>query len=274
MGTDTNKDAKGGGKTTVSEQAVTLEDELAAAFEETPQDDLAGQSARDPVASTLDGLGALFDGVKGVSGAALTYAAGKTLDQANRVLNRTPEQLERMGIAGRSLKDLRQVTGVTLDELAGAIDIKNPDILKAIEDGRAALPFEILLRLASFYARNNPLPFILKYARTYNPRISNMLEKIGIDKLVIEAEREMQIVQIYRKRDAARQLSDEGFERVRGFTEKAFDMALHFAASGENILMDDEIVDQPVGNDDSLAAKTKANYKSGTSSSNSEEEDQ
>ena len=133
MGTDTNKDAKGGGKTTVSEQAVTLEDELAAAFEETPQDDLAGQSARDPIASTLDGLGALFDGVKGVSGAALTYAAGKTLDQANRVLNRTPEQLERMGIAGRSLKDLRQVTGVTLDELAGAIDIKNPDILKAID---------------------------------------------------------------------------------------------------------------------------------------------
>ena len=274
MGMDTNKDAKGDGKTTVSEQVATFKDELAAELVDPSQDDFAGQSARDPIMSTLEGLGALFDGVKGVSGAALTYAAGKTLDQANRVLNSTPEQLERMGIAGRSLKDLRQVTGVTLDELAGAIDLKNPDILKAIEDGSAALPFEILLRLASFYARNNPLPFILKYARTYNPRISNMLEKIGIDKLVIEAEREMQIVQIYRKRDAARQLSDEGFERVRLFTDKAFDMALHFAASGEDILMDDEIADEPVGNDDSRAAKAKANYRGGASGPTSKGEDQ
>lgn len=198
-------------------------------------DDEPPAERRDTISSTLEGLGALFEGVRGVSGAALQYAAGKTIDQANRVINSTPEQLERMGVAGRSLKDLRQVTGITRDELARAIDLSNPDLLSAIEDGRAALPFEILLRLASFYARNNPLPFILKYARTYNPRISSMLEKIGIDKLVIEAEREMQIVQIYRSRDAARQLSDEGFEKVRAFTEHAFDMALHFAASGENI---------------------------------------
>jgi len=203
----------------------------------------ATSGSRDAISTTLEGLGALFDGVKGVSGAAIQYAAGKTLDQASRVINNTPEQLERMGIAGRSLKDLRQVTGVTLDELASAIDIKNPDILRAIEDGRAALPFEILLRLASFYSRNNPLPFILKYARTYNPKVSAILEKIGIDKLVIEAEREMQIVQIYRSRDAARQLSDEAFAKVRAFTENAFDMALHFAATGENIVIEDEAYD-------------------------------
>ncbi|MGB5325965.1 MAG: helix-turn-helix transcriptional regulator [Pseudomonadales bacterium] len=190
------------------------------------------------ISSTLEGLGALFGGVVGVSGAALQYAAGKTIDQANRVINNTPEQLERMGVAGRSLKDLRQVTGITLEELARSIDMSNTDLLSAIEEGRAAMPFEILLRLASFYARNNPLPFILKYARTYNPRISSMLEKIGIDKLVIEAEREIQIAQIYRSRDAARQLSDEGFEKVRAFTAQAFDMALHFAAGDENIEID------------------------------------
>ncbi|NND39540.1 MAG: helix-turn-helix transcriptional regulator [Pseudomonadales bacterium] len=209
---------------------------LSAQDEDVGADAPAGGST---ISSTLEGLGALFEGVVGVSGAALQYAAGKTMDQASRVINSTPEQLERMGIAGRSLKDLRQVTGISLDELAGAIDMSNTDLLSAIEEGRAALPFEILLRLASFYARNNPLPFILKYARTYNPRISATLEKIGIDKLVIEAEREMQVVQIYRSRDAARQLSDEGFEKVRAFTEHAFDMALHFAASDENIELDE-----------------------------------
>ncbi|MBT8151684.1 MAG: helix-turn-helix domain-containing protein, partial [Gammaproteobacteria bacterium] len=142
---------------------------LSAQDEDVGADAPAGGST---ISSTLEGLGALFEGVVGVSGAALQYAAGKTMDQASRVINSTPEQLERMGIAGRSLKDLRQVTGISLDELAGAIDMSNTDLLSAIEEGRAALPFEILLRLASFYARNNPLPFILKYARTYNPRIS------------------------------------------------------------------------------------------------------
>lgn len=191
------------------------------------------------VGSTLEGLGALFGGVMDLSGAALQYAAERTIDQASRIINTTPEQMERMGVAGRSLKDLRQVTGISLDELARAIDTRDTDLLSAIEEGRAALPFEILLRLASFYARNNPLPFVLKYARTYNPRISEMLEKVGVDKLVIEAEREMQVVQIYRSRDAARQLSDEAFEKVRAFTEHAFDMALHFAADEENISLDE-----------------------------------
>ncbi|MBT8148665.1 MAG: XRE family transcriptional regulator [Gammaproteobacteria bacterium] len=246
------KSSKGGRGHSGKRKPAKQEPDLVAdgEFDLPPEDDLdadseleAMQGSRDAISSTLEGLGALFDGVKGVSGAAFQYAAGKTLDQASRVINNTPEQLERMGIAGRSLKDLRRVTGITLDELANAIDLKNPDILQAIEDGRAALPFEILLRLASFYSRNNPLPFILKYARTYNPRISAILEKIGIDKLVIEAEREMQIVQIYRSRDAARQLSDEAFAKVRAFTENAFDMALHFAATGENIVIEDYVED-------------------------------
>lgn len=204
-------------------------------------EDFEDEEADHAGVSALEGLGAFFDGWKTLSGSALKYAAGKTVDQAARVIQQTPEQLEKMGIAGKSLKDLRNVAGVTLDELANAIDLQNPDILKAVEEGKAALPFEILLRLASFYARNNPIPFILKYARTYSPFISNTLEKIGIDKLVIEAEREIQFVQILRSRDAARQLSDEGFDRVREFTERAFEMALHFAASGENIEINERL---------------------------------
>lgn len=172
--------------------------------------------------------GGLFSGIQELSSAAIQFAAGKTLNTAAKFVGSTPEQLERMGIAGRSLKDLRDVTGASIEEVASAIDLKNPDLLRAVEEGKAALPFEILLKLSSFYARNNPIPFILKYTRTYSPRISRLLEMIGVDRLVISAEREIEFVQILRSRDEARELSDEEFAKVKAFTEAAFDMALKF----------------------------------------------
>lgn len=180
-----------------------------------------------------DGIGTLIGGVRSLSTSAIKLARDKTVDSATRMIGQSPEQLERMAKAGRSLQDLRTVTGASIEDVAGAIDLGNPDLLKAVEEGKAALPFEILLRLSSFYARNNPVPFILKYTRTYNPLVSKTLEKIGLDKLVIEAEREIQFVQILRSRDEARELSDEDFRRVHAFTEKAFDMALNFAAQNK-----------------------------------------
>lgn len=183
--------------------------------------------------SAMEGLGVLLDGWKELSTSALKYAAEKTRDQAAKVIKQTPEQMERMGKAGRSLRDLREVTGLTINELAQAIDLKDTDLLKSVEEGKAALPFEIILRLASFYSRNDPLPFILKYVRTYSPRISDLLEKIGLDRLAITAEREVQLLKIYRNRDAARKLSDEGFKKVLAFTDQAFEMALHFVAAQE-----------------------------------------
>ncbi|TNE78999.1 MAG: XRE family transcriptional regulator [Gammaproteobacteria bacterium] len=185
--------------------------------------------------SALEGLGTFLEGWKELSTSALKYAAEKTRDQAAKAIKQTPEQMERMGKAGRSLRDLREVAGLTINELAQAIDLKDSDLLKAVEEGKAALPFEILLRLASFYSRNDPLPFILKYVRTYSPRISELLERIGIDRLAVTAERELQLLKIYRNRDAARKLSDEGFKKVLAFTEQAFDMALHFAQEQESI---------------------------------------
>jgi len=183
--------------------------------------------------SAIEGLGVLIDGWKELSTSALKYAAEKTRDQAAKVIKQTPEQMERMGKAGRSLRDLREVAGLTINELAQAIDLKDTDLLKSVEEGKAALPFEIILRLASFYSRNDPLPFILKYVRTYSPRISELLEKIGIDRLATTAEREVQLLKIYRNRDTARKLSDEGFKKVLAFTDQAFEMALHFVAAQE-----------------------------------------
>ncbi len=182
----------------------------------------------------------LVDGIKGLSGSAVKMASEKTLDQAMKILKHTPEQMELMGKAGTSLKDLREVTGLTLSELSEAIDLKNPDLLKAAEEGKIGLPFEITLRLASFYARNDPIPFIMKYARTYNPRIWGLMKTLGLDKLTLEAERELRFLNIYRSHDSARQLSDEGFERVRAFTQRAFELALHFVSEFEKVDTEEE----------------------------------
>ena len=51
-----------------------------------------------------------------------------------------------------------------------------PVPMETVEEGKAGLPFEILLRLASFYARNDPIPFVMKYARTYSPGIWDVME--------------------------------------------------------------------------------------------------
>ena len=80
----------------------------------------------------------------------------------------------------------------------------------------------------------------MKYARTYNPRIWGLMKTLGLDKLTLEAERELQFLNIYRSHDSARQLSDEGFERVRAFTQRAFEMALYFVAEQERIDTEDE----------------------------------
>jgi hypothetical protein len=185
-------------------------------------------------------VGSLLGGLLDISGQAAKMVSENTWEQVLKMLKYTPEQLEQMGRAGTTLKDAREVAGLTLTELSSAIDLKNPDLLKTVEDGKVGLPFEILLRLASFYARNDPIPFVMKYARTYSPGIWDVMETLGLDKLTLEAEREIQFLNIYRSHDAARQLSDDGFERVRAFTQQAFEMALHFVAEQENIDYEDD----------------------------------
>ena len=185
-------------------------------------------------------LGSLLTGLMDIPGQAAKLASGTPLEQVLNALKYTPEQLEKMGKAGTTLKDAREVVGLTLAELSSAVDLKNPDLLEAVEDGRTGLPFEILLRLASFYARNDPIPFVMKYARTYSPGIWDVMETLGLDKLTLEAEREIQFLNICRSHDAVRQLSDDGFERVHAFTQTAFEMALHFVAEQENIALEED----------------------------------
>lgn len=176
---------------------------------------------------------ALLGGVSELSAQAVKFAAKKTRDTTSRVLKSTPEQMELIGKAGTSLKDLREVAGVSIEELSNAIDLNDVDLLRSVEEGKAGLPFEVLLKLSSFYSRNDPIPFVMKYSRIYSPRIWKMLRSVGLDTLVVQAERELQFVQIYRRKDEARKLSDEGFQEVLDFTRQAFEMALHFVAAQE-----------------------------------------
>ena len=189
-------------------------------------------------------LGSLLGGLMDIPGQAVKLASGTPLEQVLKLLKYSPEQLEKMGSAGTALKDAREVAGLTLTELSSAIGLKDPDLLETVEEGKSGLPFEILLRLASFYARNDPVPFVMKYARTYSPGIWDIMETLGLDKLTLEAEREIQFLNIYRSHDAARQLSDDGFERVRAFTQRAFEMALHFVAEQESIDLEDNNNDE------------------------------
>lgn len=183
-----------------------------------------------------------FEGLIEVSTQAIKYAAGSTSTFKNTLM-KTPERLVLMGEAGKALKDMRETAGLTLDDMASVLEMEDPGIIKAIEEGTAALPIDIMVRLASFYSRNDPLPFIIRFSRTYHPVLSEMLNKTGLDRLMIQAEREMKFIKIYRNLDGARKLSDEGFDKVLEFTQKAFVMALHFVAEQENV----KIVENPEG---------------------------
>ncbi len=120
----------------------------------------------------------------------------------------------------------RESLGMTAQDVAQAIKLKNPELLEQAETGKATLPFEVILRLAAVLGRNDPISFFLKLFRSYYPGLWNKLEAIGVGKLVEHAGREREFVNIYRRSDAARGLSDEEFAALLTFVGAAFNMAL------------------------------------------------
>lgn len=192
-------------------------------------------------------FGSLFDGIFDLTSSAMKMV-NKTRERAAHPLEqgllkkpkspvKTPSaaQLRRMADAGESLRDLREVAGLTLTDITKALKLKDKSFLEAVEDGREALSMEMIMRLASLYARNDPIPFVVNYVRTYSPKLWEMLEEWGLDGLPLKLERERRFINIYKRRDAARQLSNEGFDKVLDFTQQAFELSLHFIAELEEI---------------------------------------
>jgi len=179
-------------------------------------------------------LSSLFGSLSGLTLDITNSAFRMARDTASKAIRRSPEQLRMMAVAGESLKDMREVAGLTLGELSDALNVKDKSVLEAIEDGREAMSIELILRLASLVARNDPLPFVLKYTRAYYPRLWEILKDLNLDQLPLQFERERQFINIYRRHDSARQLSEKNFDKVISFTQQAFDLAITFVEENES----------------------------------------
>jgi len=165
----------------------------------------------------------------------LAVKAGGVPMRLGKSLITDGDKLKMMVETGRYLQDVRKVAGLTISDLNHALDLEDKTLLEAVENGTATLSFELILRLAALLARHDPLPFVMRMTRTYNPTLWRILNDWGIGRIPLQYERERQFVNIYRRHDAARQLSDEGFAEVLKFTQAAFEMALHFVVEKEGL---------------------------------------
>jgi len=187
-----------------------------------------------------ESISSFFDRVSDATSSAFKFAkkTGGTSYKVGKAIIKSQDQLKLMVAAGQSLKDLREVAGLTVNELSDAVNLKDKSIIEAVENGTATLSFELILRLAALLARNDPIPFILKYSRTYAPDTWKILNDWGAGRLPLHYERERQFINIYRSQDQARQLSDEGYDKVLEFTREAFNLSLHFIGEQENALQE------------------------------------
>ena len=163
------------------------------------------------------------DSVLGVAGA----AADASLGAAKAILVK-PEQRRALAKTGNVLRGMREAAGLSIKEVGEAINLDDPTLLDLVENGKVALPFEIILRLASVLGRNDPISFVMRFTRSYNPGVWHTLESLGIGRFAVQGGREREFANIYRSSDAARRLSDEDFGAVLAFTKAAFETALAF----------------------------------------------
>ena len=172
-------------------------------------------------------------GAAGGAARIVTATASASLRVGRAMLR--PERLEMMAETGRYIRDVRELTGLTLMELSEAIDLEDKSFLEAVEEGTATLSFELILRLAALVARHDPVPFVMRLTRTYNPSIWRLLHDWGVGRVSLQFEREREFINILRRHDSARKLSDEGFQKVLDYTQAAFELALHYAVLNEDI---------------------------------------
>ena len=166
------------------------------------------------------------DSVLGIAGVATDLSLG-----AAKAILVKPEQRRALEKTGTVLRGMREAAGLSVREVGDAIDLKDPTLLELVENGKVALPFEIILRLASVFGRNDPISFVMRFTRSYNPDVWHTLESLGIGRFAVQAGREREFANIYRGSDSVRRLSDEDFAAVLAFTKAAFELALAFRSS-------------------------------------------
>lgn len=131
---------------------------------------------------------------------------------------------------GAAIRALREKAGLTVADVSAAIDLKDPSLIEALENGKMALSFELILRLAAVFGRSDPVGFVMRFTRTSNPELWQSLETLGIGKLALQTVREHEFVNIFRSNDEARRLDDDEFAEILGYTRAAFEMAMSLHA--------------------------------------------
>jgi transcriptional regulator with XRE-family HTH domain len=138
-----------------------------------------------------------------------------------------PERLEAMAEAGRFLRDARETAGMSLKDLADNLGVSDNSVLENVESGESIMPLELMLRSAALLARHDPIPFLIKFMRTYNPALEERLEKWGVLTLPKNFERERRFVNIYRQHDQLRNLSDDEHARFIEYMNSSTELVLN-----------------------------------------------
>jgi transcriptional regulator with XRE-family HTH domain len=196
-----------------------------------------------PNASTLASAEQLFAGlanfapnrvtrqVKNMAEKVMDWAgtAAEVAVGATAPLIKEPARRAAMEKAGAVLRDARETAGLSASDVATALNFSDSNVLDLAENGRIALSFEVILRLAALLARNDPIPFVMNLTRVYNPGLWKIIEQLGIGRLALHVGREREFINIYRSLDDARHLSDAEYKRVLAFTDAGFRMAVDLA---------------------------------------------
>lgn len=144
------------------------------------------------------------------------------------VLNQLePERLEAMAEAGHFLRDARETAGMSIKEVSDSLGLSDNSVLENIESGQTIMPLEAMLRATSLLARHDPIPFLIKFMRTYNPALEKTLEQLGVLTIPKHYERERRFVNLYRQHDSLRQFTDDEYDRF-----------IHYMESSSNLVLD------------------------------------
>ncbi len=158
--------------------------------------------------------------------ATMTAMFGESRLSSALLKNLEPERLEAMAEAGHFLQDARETAGMSLQEMAESLGLSSDAELRDIESGKTLMPLEMMLRATSLIARHDPIPFLIKFMRTYNPTLEKTLEQWGILAIPKQYERERRFVNIYRQHDKLRGLTDAEFERLVNYVDSATTLVL------------------------------------------------
>jgi transcriptional regulator with XRE-family HTH domain len=158
--------------------------------------------------------------------AAMTAMFGENWLRSTVLNQLEPERLEAMAEAGHFLRDARETAGMSLKDLAESLGLADKTMLEDIESGQTIMPLEVMLRSASLLARHDPIPFLIKFMRTYNPALEKTLEQWGVLALPKQYERERRFINLYRQHDVLRGFSDAEYERFIHYMQSSIGLVL------------------------------------------------